>query len=105
MSLVTHRFLRGHRNEIISAWERAVATTRAREIELTDPALRDQLPELLDELADWLRSSDEPGAAGVRASRSCGTGTVQVRSGLPAFASRRGALVAHADELERSGRG
>jgi PAS domain S-box-containing protein len=64
--LVTHEFLRDHRDDIIAAWERAAAAEQP-VVKLTGSALRDSLPELLDELATWLEGASPVGTAGIRA--------------------------------------
>jgi signal transduction histidine kinase len=66
VSLRTATFLREHRDEILRAWEEAISV-EPREVRLDGPALRDGLPLLLDELADWLEGAEEPGAPGTRA--------------------------------------
>lgn len=66
MSFATHDFLRERRDDIMREWEARVAS-EARTIKLTDSALRDHLPEFLDELADWLQSAEAPGTPKMRA--------------------------------------
>jgi PAS domain S-box-containing protein len=63
--IVTHRFLRDHRDEIIAAWEVAAAAEQ-RGVKLTGSALRAHLPQLLEELATWLDGDRRPGAPRVR---------------------------------------
>ncbi len=57
MELVTHTFLREHRNEIVREWE-ALASSGGCDVPLAGSAVRDNLPELLDELARWLERED-----------------------------------------------
>jgi two-component system, chemotaxis family, CheB/CheR fusion protein len=64
--LATHTFIREHRDEIIREWEELVAAG-PRDVKLVDSALRDHLPDFLDELAAWLEQSAEPGGARMRA--------------------------------------
>jgi PAS domain S-box-containing protein len=66
MPLPIHRFLREHRDEIIATWEEAAAAEE-RDVYLTGAALRDHLPEFLNELAAWLESAEAPGTPSVRA--------------------------------------
>jgi hypothetical protein len=47
-------------------WEARVAS-EAQEIKLTDSALRNHLPEFLDELADWMQQGEAPGTSRMRA--------------------------------------
>jgi signal transduction histidine kinase/CheY-like chemotaxis protein len=47
-------------------WAARVAS-EPREIKLADSALRNHLPELLNELADWLQSAEAPGTSRMRA--------------------------------------
>jgi len=61
-----HRFLRERREHILRVWEELVVA-EVRRVELTGLALRDTIPEFLDELADWLESGDPPGARKVGA--------------------------------------
>jgi signal transduction histidine kinase/ActR/RegA family two-component response regulator len=63
--LATHTFIREHRDDIIHEWEALVAA-EPREVKLVDSALRDHLPEFLDELAAWLERSEAPGGARMR---------------------------------------
>jgi PAS domain S-box-containing protein len=66
MPLPIQRFLQEHRDEIIAAWEAAAAAeeTGAR---LAGAALRDHLPEFLNELAAWLETTERPGTPSMRA--------------------------------------
>lgn len=66
MSFATHAFIRKHREDIMRDWEARVAR-EPREIRLSDLALRNHLPELLVELADWLQGADAPGTPRMRA--------------------------------------
>lgn len=66
MSFATHAFIREHRDDIMHDWEARVAA-EPREIKLADSALRNHLPELLNELADWLQGAEAPGASRMRA--------------------------------------
>jgi hypothetical protein len=59
MSVAVHSFLRQHKNEILRSWETRV-TSEHREIELVGLALRDDVPPLLDALADWLEGDEPP---------------------------------------------
>ena len=52
-------FLRRHKDEIVRSWETRVAS-EDHEIELTGLVLRDDIPEMLDELAAWLASDAAP---------------------------------------------
>jgi hypothetical protein len=52
-------FLRLHEDAIVRSWETRV-TSENREIELTGLALRDDIPDLLNELAAWLASDAAP---------------------------------------------
>jgi PAS domain S-box-containing protein len=52
-------FLRAHKDAILRLWETRV-TSEQREIALTGLALRDDLPELLDDLSAWLASDGAP---------------------------------------------
>jgi signal transduction histidine kinase len=63
---VAHTFLRHHRDEIIRAWECAVAADQG-SVKLAGSALRDHLAELLDELATWLEGSEPAGSPAMRA--------------------------------------
>lgn len=65
MSFATHAFIRDRRDDIMREWEARVAS-EAREIKLTDSALRNHLPEFLDELADWMQSAEAPGSSRMR---------------------------------------
>ncbi len=53
MDFAVDDFLRHHKTEIIRSWEASV-TSEDREIGLLGSALRDDVPALLDALADWL---------------------------------------------------
>jgi two-component system cell cycle sensor histidine kinase/response regulator CckA len=64
--LVTHAFLRGHRDEIVREWE-SLVTAHPGEVKLVESVLRDHLPEFLEELADWLEQGEEPGTTKMRA--------------------------------------
>jgi signal transduction histidine kinase/CheY-like chemotaxis protein len=66
MSFATHAFIRDRRDDIMRDWQARVAN-EAREIKLVDSALRNHLPEFLDELADWLQSAEAPGTSRMRA--------------------------------------
>lgn len=66
MPFATHAFLREHRDDIMREWEARVAS-EAQEIKLTGSALRNHLPELLDELADWMQSAEAAGTSRMRA--------------------------------------
>ncbi len=66
MTLSTAHFIREHRDEIMRDWEALVAR-EPREVILSGAILRDSLPQLLDELADWLEGSDAVGGARMRA--------------------------------------
>jgi PAS domain S-box-containing protein len=63
---VTHALLRHRRDRIIAAWERAV-TAEQPSVKLTGSALRDSLPDLLDELAAWLEGVEPSGTSVMRA--------------------------------------
>lgn len=67
--LATHTFIREHRDEIIREWEALVAA-EPRDVKLVDSALRDHMPEFLDELAAWLERSEAPGGARMRTAAS-----------------------------------
>jgi PAS domain S-box-containing protein len=58
MDVAVHSFLRQHKDEILRSWETRV-TSEHRDIELVGLALRNDIPPLLDALADWL-AGDEP---------------------------------------------
>ena len=58
MDAAVHAFLRQHKDEILRSWETRVAS-EDRDIELVGLALRNDIPPLLDALADWL-AGDEP---------------------------------------------
>jgi signal transduction histidine kinase/CheY-like chemotaxis protein len=66
MSFAIHSFIREQRDDIMREWEARVAR-EPREIKLADSALRNHLPEFLDELADWLQGTGAPGTATMRA--------------------------------------
>jgi signal transduction histidine kinase/CheY-like chemotaxis protein len=66
MAFLTHEFIRDRRDDIMREWEKRVAS-EAREIKLADSALRNHLPEFLDELADWLEQDEAPGTSRMRA--------------------------------------
>ena len=66
MPFMTHAFIRDRRDDIMREWEERVAR-EAREIKLVDSALRDHLPEFLDELADWMQHGEAPGTPMMRA--------------------------------------
>src|ERR1700674_278463 len=57
MPFVMSAFLRDHRDEMMREWEARV-TSESRDIRLSDSALRDHLPELLDELAIWVEQGE-----------------------------------------------
>ena len=61
-----HVFLRDRRDEILRTWETLVLA-ELRSVELVGVALRDSLPSVLDELADWLESGEPTGSAKVAA--------------------------------------
>jgi hypothetical protein len=70
MSFAIHGFIREQRDDIMRDWEARVASEpreRERESKLADSALRNHLPEFLDELADWLQSAEAPGTPTMRA--------------------------------------
>jgi PAS domain S-box-containing protein len=58
MGVAVHDFLRRHKGEILRRWEARVVSER-RDVELVGLALRNDVPPLLDALADWLEG-DEP---------------------------------------------
>jgi signal transduction histidine kinase len=64
--LATARFIREHRDKILREWEALVAS-EPRKVTLSGAILRDSVPELLNELADWLEGSEGPGGARMRA--------------------------------------
>jgi signal transduction histidine kinase/ActR/RegA family two-component response regulator len=66
MPFTTHTFVRDRREDIMREWEKRVAS-EAREIKLADSALRNHLPEFLDELADWMQQGEAPGTSRMRA--------------------------------------
>lgn len=66
MSLAASTFIREHREEILREWEALVAR-EPRKVMLSGAFLRNSVPELLDELADWLEGTDEPGGPRMRA--------------------------------------
>jgi signal transduction histidine kinase len=66
MPLTTHAFLRSQGDRIIREWEALVAA-EPRRIALPEPLLRDHLPELLSELADWLERDELVGGERMRA--------------------------------------
>jgi two-component system CheB/CheR fusion protein len=59
MSSRVSDFLRQHKDAILHSWETRVAS-ETREVELTGLALRDDIPELLDDLDAWLASGAAP---------------------------------------------
>jgi signal transduction histidine kinase len=59
MSLITHEFLTRERGRIMAEWERAIRE-EPRPIPLEDSALRNDLPEFLDQLAVWMRAEHAP---------------------------------------------
>jgi signal transduction histidine kinase len=59
MPLLTHEFLRRDRDRIMDEWERAVRDD-PQPVSLGKSALRDELPEFLDELASWMEGPDDP---------------------------------------------
>ncbi len=61
-----HRFLRERREQILRVWEELVLA-EVRRVELAGLALRDTIPQFLDELADWLESGGPPVARKVGA--------------------------------------
>jgi len=65
VALLTHAFLREHRDEIVHDWESLVLANPG-EVELADSVLRDHLPQFLEELADWLEHGEQPGATKIR---------------------------------------
>jgi len=58
MALFTPSFLRDHSDEIVRAWE-ACVEAEARVVSLTGLILRDHIPELLQELAEWMETTNE----------------------------------------------
>jgi len=66
MAFLTHALLRERRDDIMREWEARVES-EPRVIKLADSALRDHLPTLLDELADWMEQGEEPGTSRMRA--------------------------------------
>jgi PAS domain S-box-containing protein len=58
MDAAVHSFLRQHKDEILRSWEARVAS-EDRDVERVGLALRNDIPPLLDALADWL-AGDEP---------------------------------------------
>lgn len=58
-AFTVHEFLRREKEAIVRAWEARVVAD-AHEAELSRLALRDDIPGLLDELADWLQSGAPP---------------------------------------------
>jgi signal transduction histidine kinase len=59
MDLGVHSFLRQHKDEILRSWEtRVISEDRA--IKLVGLALRDDVPPLLDALANWLEGDEPP---------------------------------------------
>jgi two-component system, cell cycle sensor histidine kinase and response regulator CckA len=66
MPFVMSAFLRDHRDEMMREWEARVAS-ESRDIRLSDSALRDHLPELLDELAIWVEQGEAAGTPRMRA--------------------------------------
>jgi signal transduction histidine kinase len=61
VTLTTHVFLRENRDEIVREWEALVAQ-EPRAVELTGAILRNHIPQLVDELADWMGGSAPPGS-------------------------------------------
>ncbi len=59
MTLITHEFLTRDRDRIIAEWERAIRE-EARPVRLEDSALRNDLPQFLDQLAAWIRTEHAP---------------------------------------------
>ena len=59
MNIAVHSFLRQHKDEILRAWETRV-TSEHHEVELVGLALRNDIPTLLDALADWLKGDEPP---------------------------------------------
>jgi PAS domain S-box-containing protein len=57
----TRNFFRDQRDEIVAAWERVAAAGRS-DVKLTGSALRDHLPELLEELARWWEGAQQAGS-------------------------------------------
>jgi signal transduction histidine kinase len=64
--LETPRFIREYREKILREWE-ALVVREAPKVTLSSAVLRDNLPELLEELAEWLEGSDAPGGDRMRA--------------------------------------
>jgi len=60
MPLKTHEFLKRERDCIISAWEQAIRM-EPRLVSLEGSALRNELPEFIDDLAAWMEREEEPG--------------------------------------------
>jgi two-component system CheB/CheR fusion protein len=58
MTFSTAQFLREQRDEIVRVWEASVAEESQR-IALTGSVLRDHVPELVSELADWMETANE----------------------------------------------
>jgi signal transduction histidine kinase/ActR/RegA family two-component response regulator len=65
MSFSIHDFLRDQRDAIVRAWEASVEE-EPRVISLAGSLLRNHIPELLDELADWMELDISPGTARMR---------------------------------------
>jgi signal transduction histidine kinase/CheY-like chemotaxis protein len=65
MALSTASFLRDHSGEIVRTWEASVIA-EAPSVPLAGTVLRNHVPELLKELADWLQTEEPPGAEAVR---------------------------------------
>jgi signal transduction histidine kinase/ActR/RegA family two-component response regulator len=61
-----HVFVRNHRDDIVRAWETLVLG-ESRVVNLTGVALRNSIPQLLDELTDWLESGEPAAGAKVGA--------------------------------------
>jgi PAS domain S-box-containing protein len=59
MDATVHSFLREHKDEILRSWETRVAS-EGRDIEVVGLALRNDIPALLDALADWLEGGEPP---------------------------------------------
>lgn len=55
----THEFLRRERDRIMLAWQQAIQK-EPRPILLEDSTLRNDLPEFLDALAEWMQAGEEP---------------------------------------------
>ncbi|ABS25249.1 ATP-binding protein [Anaeromyxobacter sp. Fw109-5] len=59
MDRAVHSFLRRHKDDILGTWQSRV-TGEERDVELVGSALRNDVPSLLDALADWLESDQPP---------------------------------------------